>query len=884
MTFVYAVDHPHERSPRSLSNLLGVKAADLAVMASILELPVPRGFTLTTEAWACSQPTSELPDSVWAEAKEHLVALSASADCKLGAAVQPLLVSVSPGAAVSMPGALRTVLNVGLNDVTVQGLAKVTGDERFAYDSYRRLIELYGFVVMGVPAAQFVTRFEDAKLLAGSDDDLSVPVDTLRLVIDRYKRMIEAETGTPFPQDPREQIRGAIKAAYRSWDSPAARNYRNRERIPHDLGVAVTVQQMVFGNRDENSGTGLAFSRNPKTGERQLCGEFKVGGQGQDVGSGQQVNSLDLLRTHFVDAYTGLGDAFGKLEREYGDMMSVEFTIQSGDLWLLEAQIGHRSGIAAVKIAASLTAADDLGLSEEDAILRISGDHLDQILHPQIAATARRALASGLGASPGAAVGRVYFSADAAETAYEEGEDVILVKDETSPEDVHGMSVAEGIVTTRGGLASHAAVVARGWGKPAVCGAGSIVIGVDRFSVGDTVVMEGDVISLDGSTGEVFLGALDLDESDMPAEMDVVLAWADRIRAGKLGVRANADTAEDAAMARSFGAEGIGLCRTEHQFLGSRLPIVQRMILASNPDEEASALEVLGEVQRKDFVDLLEVMDGLPVTVRLLDPPLHEFLPDIESLAVLDATGMLDADGRQLLAAARSLHEENPMLGTRGVRLGILKEGLFRMQARSLALAVVDRTRSGGDPIVEVMVPLIINRSELDLVRGWIEEEIAAVAEANDSMSTVSRMSIGTMIETPRAAIVAGAISESADFFSFGTNDLTQMTLGFSRDDIESRIMREYLERGLLSANPFETIDRLGVGELVKRAAADARRAIPGFKMGVCGEHGGDPESIALFYEAGLDYVSCSPYRVPIARLAAAQAIVRAGNEPESSS
>ncbi len=515
---------------------------------------------------------------------------------------------------------------------------------------------------------------------------------------------------------------------------------------------------------------------------------------------------------------------------------------------------------------------DDLGLDHKDALLLVTGDHLDQLLHPQLEG-GRTVLATGLGASPGAAVGKVFFSADAAVEAYDEGDDVILVKNETSPEDVHGMAIAEGILTSRGGLASHAAVVARGWGKPAVCGAGMIDIASDHFTVGSIVVAEGDTISLDGAAGHVFLGAVDLSEGEMPPEMDIVLGWADDVRAGRLAVRANADNAEDAKKAREFGAEGVGLCRTEHQFLGERLPVVQRMILARSDDEEVAALEMLAEVQRADFIELLEAMDGLPVTVRLLDPPLHEFLPDITELAVEEAKGQLDDAGRHLLSAARAHHEENPMLGTRGVRLGILKEGLFRMQARVLAEAALARRSAGGHPIVEIMVPLIINRAELDLVRGWIEEELTtAIGEERDGLL----ITIGTMIETPRAALCADTIAPGADFFSFGTNDLTQMTLGFSRDDVESRIMGEYLDRGLLGANPFQTIDRQGVGALVISAAKAAREAVPGIKMGVCGEHGGDPRSIELFAEAGLDYVSCSPYRVPIARLAAAQAIVRA--------
>ncbi len=870
MPYVFAFDHPHQEAPRQLAWLLGKKGADLAEMTSVLGLPVPEGFTVTTEACGLVRERGHTTPELEAEVGSHLRRLSELVTP--GSSVQPLLLSVRPGAALNMPGVLRSVLNVGLNSETVEGLAESTGDERFAYDSYRRLIEMYGTAVMGVPQELFTNRLTGAKLLAGVGDNAAVPTDVSKLVIERYLAIIESVAGQPFPQDLASQLRGAVVATFRSWDVPSARNYRIRERIPHHLGIAVSVQQMVFGNRDDRSGTGLAFSRNPSTGERGLHGEFLVGGQGDDVGSTRPTRSLDFVRTEFPAVYEGLQEAFSKLEREYGDAMSAEFTIERDILWLLEAAVADRSGAAAVRIAVALTGEDDLGLTEEQAILRVTGDHLDQLLHPQLSGEARAAMATGLGASPGAAVGQVYFSADDALSAYDEGQDVILVKDETAPEDVHGMAIAEGILTSRGGLASHAAVVARGLGTPAVCGAGAISIGSDHFCVGEIVVNQGDVISLDGATGEVFAGAVDLSEAEVPPEMDQVLGWADRIRHNKMGVRANADTPEDAKRARQFGAEGIGLCRTEHQFLGDRLPIVQRMILAGTGDEEAAALEVLGEVQRADFVQLLEAMDGLPVTVRLLDPPLHEFLPNIEELAIASATGNLDDAGRSLLAAARSHHETNPMLGTRGVRLGILKEDLFRMQARSLVQAALDRKAAGGNPVVEVMVPLIINRLELELVRGWIEEEIDSVLASAEDRPEIS---IGTMIETPRAALCAGVIASAADFFSFGTNDLTQMTLGFSRDDVERRIMKEYLDRGLLGENPFETIDRLGVGALVRSAAADAKAAKPDLKLGICGEHGGDPASIELFWDAGLDYVSCSPYRVPIARLAVAQAIVR---------
>ena len=869
MPNVFAFDHHHDLAFGELQQLLGDKGAHLSHMVSSLGLPVPPGFVISVEAGAHvrAKGASEFDEAV---VREHLEKLSEQVGLELGSGERPLLLSVRAGGVRPMPGAIRSVLDIGLNDVTVEGLATATGDERFALDSYRRLIEMYSVSVLGLPADLFQHRWEGAKLLAGITDDGDVPVPVLRLVIERYLAAVESAIGVPFPQDPEEQLRGAIVAACESWDAPAARNYRRRQGLDDDSGMAVSVQQMVFGNRNESSGTGIAFSRNPSTGERVVHGEFSLMAQGIDVGE-HETMSIAAVVEQFPEAGARLLGALDTLESEFGDMMSVQFTIQSNELWLLQARPADRSGRAAVVTAVAMTDEADLGLSHADAILRVTGDHLDQLLHPQIEGE-RTALASGLGASPGAAVGKVYFNADAAVDAYDEGDDVILVMEETSPEDVHGMAIAEGILTSKGGLASHAAVVARGWGKPAVCGAEMIDIGDAEFTVGSVVVREGDEISLDGAAGEVFLGAVDLSEGEVPAEMDVVLGWADEIRAGRMGVRANADTPEDAAKARAFGAEGIGLCRTEHQFLGERLPVVQRMILAGNEAEEAAALEMLAEVQRSDFLGLLEAMDGLPVTVRLLDPPLHEFLPDLTDLAAAEATGRLDDAGRRLLSAARAQHEENPMLGTRGVRLGILKPALFRMQTRALAEAAVQRRSAGGHPIVEIMVPLIINRAELDLVRGWIEDELRSViGDERDGLA----ITIGTMIETPRAAICAASIAPGADFFSFGTNDLTQMTLGFSRDDVEARIMGEYLDRGLLGVNPFQTIDRQGVGALVERAAADARAAVPELKLGVCGEHGGDPESIQLFTEAGLDYVSCSPYRVPIARLAAAQAIVR---------
>ena len=675
-------------------------------------------------------------------------------------------------------------------------------------------------------------------------------------------------------------MRGAIEAVFRSWNGPRAIAYRNQEKISHDLGTAVNVQAMVFGNRDDNSGTGVGFTRDPATGENTSYGDFLVNAQGEDVVAGiRKTEDLEALKRKFPAIHAELLDVFDRLEAHYSDMCDTEFTIDQGKLWMLQTRVGKRTGAAALRMAVEMTKSQGSGrhkwkISKAEAIKRVTAEHLDQVLHPQFAGDDIKVLARGLGASPGAAVGRAYFTADHAADAADRGEQVVLVRQETSPEDVHGMIVAEGILTSRGGLVSHAAVVARGWGKPAVVGAESIKIGKDVFTVGDVTVRQGDVISIDGSTGEVVLGAVQLASAEPPPEFKTILEWADEIRKGKLKIRANADTGPDAANARQFGAEGIGLCRTEHMFLGEdRLPVVRRMILAVTDEEEAAALEELRQVQKIDFEAILDAMDGLPVTVRLLDPPLHEFLPRTDELMVKEATTGLTPEERKLYDAARAWEEANPMLGTRGVRLGVIKPGLYAMQVRALMEAAAARVADKGKPVIEIMIPLTVNREEMAVARGWVEDAIAA---ATVGVKKPIDVTIGTMIETPRAALRADEIAEEADFFSFGTNDLTQMTFGFSRDDVESRLMPAYLAQGLLKRNPFETIDVDGVGELVKLAAERGRATKPSIKLGVCGEHGGDPESIALFYEAGLDYVSCSPFRVPIARLAAAQAVLGA--------
>jgi len=869
-----------------MKDLLGGKGANLAEMTSVLKLPVPPGFTISTKA--CTDYLVEgWPAGLDDEIAKHVAKLEKKMKRALGDPRDPLLVSVRSGAKFSMPGMMDTVLNLGLNDASVKGLAAATSDERFAYDSYRRFIAMYGRIVLGLDGALFEHPLEAAKHEAGVRTDAELTPDVLKTLCREYLAVVKQNTGRAFPQDPMKQLRGAIEAVFKSWNGARAIAYRVRERISHDLGTAVNVQTMVFGNRDDNSGTGVGFTRNAATGENKPYGDFLVNAQGEDVVAGiRNTEDLDHMGKHFPVLKKELLDIFARLEAHYRDMCDTEFTIEQGTLWMLQTRVGKRTGAAALRMAVDMTRgtkgpAGVWKISPEEAVLRITEDHLDQVLHPQFDNHGTKVLTTGLAASPGAAVGKVYFTADDAADAADRGEEVILVRNETSPEDVHGMMVSQGILTARGGLVSHAAVVARGWGTPAVVGAEAIKIHGKQFSVGDVVVKEGDVISVDGTTGQVMVGAVAMSSAEPPAEFHTILKWADRIRKGHLAVRANADTGEDATVAREMGAEGIGLCRTEHMFLApDRLPVVRRMILASTPDEEAAALAELLEVQRADFVEVLEAMDGLPVTVRLLDPPLHEFLPNVEELKVKAATTGLNAEEKRLFEAAEAWSEANPMLGTRGVRLGVVKPGLYAMQVRALMEAAALRAAAGGRPVVEIMIPLTVTREELALARSWVEQ---GIAEATKGAKRKPKVSIGTMVETPRAALRADEIAEAADFFSFGTNDLTQMTFGFSRDDVESRMMPAYLELGLLKRNPFDTIDRNGVGELVRIAAQRGRATKADLKLGVCGEHGGDPESIELFYEAGLDYVSCSPYRVPVARLAAAQAVLAAGGGAASS-
>ncbi len=895
MPYVFDFDHKHRRPPMDMKDLLGGKGANLAEMTSVLGLPVPPGFTISTDACRASLE-SGWPEGLTAEVSKARARLEKAMGKVIGDPVDPLLVSVRSGAKFSMPGMMDTVLNLGLNDRSVEGLAKQTDDERFAYDSYRRFVSMYGRIVLGIPGEQFESLFDAAKELAGTRSDARIPTELLRYLVESYQQIVERHTSAPFPQDPDDQLRGAVEAVFRSWNGPRAIAYREREHIPHSLGTAVNVQAMVFGNRDDQSGTGVGFTRDPATGHQGVYGDFLVNAQGEDVVAGiRNTEPLSALEKEFPKLYRQLMEIFNKLERHYRDMCDTEFTIEQGKLWMLQTRVGKRTGRAALKMAVDMTSDPRIRLSRAEAVSRITEDHLSAVLHPQFADSGHEAIAKGLAASPGAAVGRVYLTADDAEAAAKRGEHVILVRNETSPDDVHGMLAADGVLTARGGLVSHAAVVARGWGKPAVVGAEGLRIGGGRLVAGGVTVEEGDWISIDGTTGVVVSGQVELTQAEPPPEFDVVLGWADEIRAGELGVRANADNGPDAVNARRLGAEGIGLCRTEHMFLGEdRLPVVRRMILAEGEDEEREALEALRTVQREDFVAILEAMDGLPVTVRLLDPPLHEFLPSTHDLAVKDATEGLTAEEQRLYEAARSWEEANPMLGTRGVRLGVIKPGLYAMQVRALMEAASQRAAAGGRPVVEIMIPLTVSREELALARSWVEEAVAGTstepsgrrgrgrARPNGGTAGVE-VAIGTMIETPRAALLADQIAEVADFFSFGTNDLTQMTFGFSRDDVEGRLMAAYLDKGLLARNPFETVDPQGVGELVRLGTSRGRGTRPELKVGICGEHGGDPASIQVFYEAGLDYVSCSPYRVPVARLAAAQAVIEAGKAPAAS-
>jgi pyruvate,orthophosphate dikinase len=876
---------------RELKELLGGKGANLAEMTR-LGLPVPAGFTITTRACQAYLATGSSPAGLAAEIDEHLAALEATMGRRLGDPADPLLVSVRSGAAFSMPGMMETVLNVGLNDASVVGLAaQAGGNDRFAWDSYRRLIQMFGKTVCDVPGEEFSAALDEAKNARGATDDLHLDAADLRALVDRYKHIFAKHTGYDFPQDPREQMELAMTAVFRSWNAERAVLYRRQERIPADLGTAVNVVAMVFGNLGADSGTGVAFTRDPASGAQGIYGDYLANAQGEDVVAGiRNTVPLQDLATLDPRSYSELLAIMAKLEGHYRDLCDIEFTIERGKLWMLQTRVGKRTAGAAFRIAAQLVNEGMIDLDE--ALRRVSGAQLAQLMFPRFDLGADPvALVKGIGASPGAAVGKAVFSAARAVELAAAGEEVILVRRETNPEDLSGMIAAQGILTARGGKTSHAAVVARGMGRTCVCGADSLEIAADRFTVAGRTVAEGDVISVDGTTGCVYLdsvpvrpsevvqyfeGTLSPEEAEDPLVEAVhkIMSHADGTRA--LAVRTNADTADDAARARRFGAEGIGLCRTEHMFLGDRRELVERLILAATPTERADALAALLPLQRADFVDLFRAMDGLPVTVRLIDPPLHEFLPSLEELAVNVAVarerGEEHAEDAELLDAVRRMHEQNPMLGLRGVRLGLVIPGLFAMQVRAITEAAVQLAGEGLDPHPEIMVPLVGAVQELETVRRECEQIVAEVV-ADSGVEVL----IGTMIEVPRAALTAGQIAEAADFFSFGTNDLTQMGWGFSRDDVEGAFFWRYLELGIFGISPFESIDRDGVGRLIRIATEEGRAVRAGLKLGVCGEHGGDPESVHFFHEVGLDYVSCSPFRVPVARLEAGRAALTAG-------
>jgi pyruvate, orthophosphate dikinase len=842
---------------KEMRGLLGGKGANLAEMTAI-GLPVPDGFTITTEACLdYLRAGNTWPDGLRDQVREHLAALEARVGRKLGDSSDPLLVSVRSGAPVSMPGMMDTILNLGLNDRSVEGLAKRSQNERFALDSYRRFVQMFGDVVMGVDGHLFEEALDRAKAERGVREDVDLDAADLRRLLERFRGIYRGGTGEDFPQDPAEQLDRAVAAVFGSWNTPRAAVYRRHEGIADDLGTAVNVVQMVFGNLGPTSGTGVAFTRNPSTGARELYGEFLVDAQGEDVVAGIRTpRPLNELEEVSPEAFARLVDTMQRLESHYRDMQDVEFTIEQGALFILQTRAGKRTAQAAVRVARELVA--EGVLDRRDAIGRIDPDQLDQLLHPGIDPEAEyEVLATGLNASPGAAVGKVVFDADTAEARGRAGEAVILVRFETTPDDVHGVIAAQAVVTAHGGMTSHAAVVARGMGKPCVCGVESMQIDPDArtFTVNGITISEGDEISVDGGRGLVIRGAVELVPPQANEDFQTITGWADEIR--RLGVRANADTPEDAARAREFGAEGIGLCRTEHMFFGDeRLPVMREMIMASDEAGRRSALDRLLPFQQSDFEGILKAMAGHPVTIRLLDPPLHEFLPSLEELG----------PGQERIAArVRALREVNPMLGTRGCRLGILYPEIYEMQVR----AIVRAARAVEGARVEIMHPLIVFAEELRRLRALTESVI------EEEGGTGLEIHIGSMVEVPRAALLADRIAPYSDFFSFGTNDLTQTALAFSRDDAEGKFLTEYLEDGVLSRNPFETMDD-GVRALVEIAVGRARSVRPDIKLGICGEHGGDPDSIAFCHGAGLDYVSCSPYRVPIARLAAAQAVLNA--------
>ena len=865
-----------EEGDATMRDLLGGKGANCAEMMRA-GLPVPPGFVVTTAACnAFYESHEQFPIGMWDQALEALVDLEEKTGKQLGNIEDPLLVSVRSGAKFSMPGMMDTILNLGLNDETINGLIAQTQNERFAWDSYRRFVQMYGNVVLEIEKERFEHALDSIKQEAGIEQDVDLTVSHLQEAVRRFKTIVESESDRVFPTTPLDQLRGAIEAVFASWNNRRAIDYRNFHRIPHSLGTAVNVQAMVFGNMGSDSGTGVAFTRNPSTGEPALFGEFLEDAQGEDVVAGVRTPlPIAKLQEVWPKIYDEFAEIAQRLENHYREMQDMEFTIERGKLYMLQTRTGKRTAGAAVRIAVDMF--NEGLISKDEAISRVEPEQIDQLLHPRIDPDAEiSVIAKGLNASPGAAVGMAFFDPDEAEAEARQGSNVILVRPETSPDDVHGMIASQGILTARGGATSHAAVVARGLGKPCVTGCDEIRIDMEdeSFTAGNVTIKKRDYISLNGSTGEVILGEVSLIQPEITAEMSELLRWADAIR--RLEVWANADYPRDAALARSYGAQGIGLCRTEHMFFEEeRLPVVQQMILASSSTERQAALDKLLPIQRDDFAGILRAMDGLPVVIRLLDPPLHEFLPDyaelLEEVATLRATGENPKrleERQALLNNVASLREANPMLGLRGCRLGLEYPEIYEMQVRAILEAALAIKQQGGDPHPEIMIPLVSHANELGVLQKDLERIARMVEEENgDSVA----YKFGTMIEVPRAALTAAEVAEHAEFFSFGTNDLTQTTYGYSRDDAEGKFLLNYVENAILPENPFQVLDRDGVGRLVSLAVAEGRKTRPDLEVGICGEHGGDPSSIHFCHGVGLDYVSCSPYRVPVARIAAAQ-------------
>jgi len=863
-----------------MKEILGGKGANLAEMTRI-GLPVPFGFTISTEACnAYYDAGKTITAEVQAQVLEALGELEEKTGKKLGNPGNPLLVSVRSGAVFSMPGMMDTILNLGMNDETVEGMAKLTNNPRFAYDSYRRFIQMFSDVVLDVDVFFFERLLEETREAKGYSSDPEMTAEDWKEVIQGYKNIVTKHTRKPFPQDPKEQLFLSINAVFDSWNNQRAIVYRRLNKIPSHLGTAVNIQSMVFGNMGDDSGTGVAFTRDPSTGEHILYGEYLINAQGEDVVAGIRTpQPIQTLKDEMPAVYQQFVDTCKVLEQHYSDMQDIEFTVERGELFILQTRTGKRTAQAAIRIAAELV--EEGIIDKRTALLRVDPEQLDQLLHRRIDENfERKQLAKGLPASPGAATGKVVFDADEAELLANDGQKVILVRPETTPDDIHGIIAAQAVVTSRGGMTSHAAVVARGMGKACICGCEAMKIDLHekQFRVGEVVVNHGDIITIDGGTGEIMLGEIPMIEPELSDEFQLLLSWADEER--KIGVRANADNPEDAAKALEFGAGGIGLCRTEHMFMdAARVPIVQKMILAENYDERTKALDELLPMQQGDFEGILEVMQGLPVTIRLLDPPLHEFLPDKEELLVeITRLQILDPQSKELkekealLKKVRQLDEFNPMLGHRGCRLGMIHPEIYEMQARAVFYAVAKLADKGIEVQPEIMIPLVGHVNELKEMRELVN---VAAQSIKEETGKDFEYTVGTMIEIPRAALTADQIAEEADFFSFGTNDLTQTTFGYSRDDAEGKFLQAYIEQKVLPENPFAVLDREGVGKLVETGVNLGRQTKPGLKTGICGEHGGEKSSIEFCYNAGLDYVSCSPYRVPLARLAAAQATIR---------